>query len=91
MIKTHQFNEYILYIALHTIQTASKLVKIVFSAPQKAQIPQKHTYISHERESVCNNIMNNYIIKPVPKRASSEGTPDKNGHFCTKYIICKNT
>ena len=31
--------------------------------------------------------MNNYIIKPVPKRASYEGAPDKKGSiFVQKYI-----
>ena len=30
-----------------------------------SQIPTNPTYLSHERESVGNNIINNYITKPV--------------------------
>ena len=86
-------NIFSIYIALHTTKTAGKLEKLVkdgFSAHRKHK-SRKHTYISHERESVCNNIMNNYIIEPVPRRASSEGTPVKKGQFCTKiHKIHKN-
>ena len=46
------------------------------------------TYISHkrEREITWDNIMNNYIIRPDPKRESSEGAPVKNSQFFVQKI-----
>ena len=50
-----------------------------------SQIPTNPTYLSHERESVGNNIINNYITKPVWE--SPEDVPVKiESFFVQKYI-----